>query len=171
MQPLRYRLASALLLATFATFATAQTLLTHRNWEEASAVARSQNVPIVIVVTGNGCGHCERMKREFLSDPTIQSFLGQRALVRVYHESTGGKIIDFDGERLRARIFLSRYGVFATPTLLFLDPAGRPLTDPLVGYNDPFNYRDLLTRRLDDAKLALEAGKGRVAPTFVSTGR
>ena len=115
--------------------------------------------PIVMVVTGNGCGHCERMKSEFLYDPTVQSFLGRRALVHVYRESTGGKITDFDGDRVRARMFIDRYDIFATPTLLFLDPDGAPIADPVVGYNDAINYRDLVTGRLDEAQLALDTGR------------
>lgn len=171
MQPLLYRLAITLVLATISGIAAAQSFVTTTDWQEAGEIARHQNVPIVVLVSGYGCGHCERLKSEFLSDPTIQAFLGQRALVRPYHESTGGKITDFDGRRLRSRIFISRYGVFATPTLLFLDADGRPLTDALVGYNDAMNYRHLLTGRLDQAQLALETGNDGNKPAFVSRAR
>jgi thioredoxin-related protein len=108
------------------------------------------------------------MQRELLSNPEVQGCLAERALVRFYHDKTGGKITDFAGDRVRARMFLSRYDVFATPTLLFVDADGRPLADPLVGYNDAENYRDLLSRRLDQARSAMDATPGETAPGLAS---
>jgi len=63
-------------------------------------------------------------------------------------------------------MFISRYAIFATPTLLFLDARGRLLADPLVGYNDTVNYGAALTGRLDEAHLALEAKKGNSGPAY-----
>jgi thioredoxin-related protein len=166
VQPLLYRFATALLLAMIVGFAAAETEPTTKNWEPAGTIARAKGVPVVMVVTGNGCGHCERMKREFLSDPQLQTYLGERAQIRIYYQDTDGKITDFDGERVRARIFISRYDIFAAPTLLFLDPDGRPLADPLVGYNDAVSYRDLMTERLDQAQLALKTDRGQAAPAL-----
>ena len=171
MQPLLYRFAVALFFAACFGYATADTGVTTKDWEQVAARARAQGIPIVMVVTGNGCGHCERMKSEFLYDPTIQSFLGERALVRVYPESTGGKITDFDGERIRARMFIDRYEIFATPTLLFLDPDGKPIADPVVGYNDAVNYRDQVTGRLDEAQLALETDQEKSGSAIVTVDR
>jgi len=86
----------------------------------------------------------------------------------MFKRGTGGKITDFDGDRLRARLFLSRYEIFATPTLLFLGPDGRPLAEPIVGYNDPSSYRALLTDRLSRAQTALEAGSNRAMPAVAA---
>lgn len=165
-----YRFAAALMLAACFGFATADTSSTTRDWERVGANARALGIPLVMVITGNGCGHCERMKNEFLYDPTVKSFLGGRALVRMYPESTGGKLTDFDGERTRARMFIDRYEIFATPTLLFLDPDGNPIADPVVGYNDAVNYRDLVTGRLDEAQLALEENKDTSGSAVVTVG-
>ena len=170
MQPLLYRFAATLLFAACFGHAAADASST-RDWAQVASSARAQDIPIVMVVTGNGCGHCERMKNEFLYDPTVQSFLGERALVRVYPESTGGKITDFDGERVRARMFIERYEIFATPTLLFLDPGGNTIADPVVGYNDAVNYRDLVTGRLDEAQLALETDQGKSGSAIATVDR
>jgi len=163
-----YRFAAALILAVCVGSATAETSAATRDWAQVGASARAQGIPVLMVITGNGCGHCERMKNEFLYDPTVQSFFGGRALVRMYPESTGGKVTDFDGERIRARMFIDRYEIFATPTLLFLDPDGKPIADPVVGYNDAVNYRDLVTGRLDEAQLALEVNKDNSESSIVT---
>lgn len=158
MRPLLYQIAASALFATFSTVGTAEIESTTRDWEQVGAIARAQAIPVVVAVIGP-CGHCERMKRDFLSDPKIQSFLRGRTLVRIYDKGTCGKITDFDGERLRARLFTSRYDIFATPTLLFLAPDGKVLADPLVGYNDAASYLALVSGRLKHAQLALEAGR------------
>ena len=57
-------------------------------------------------------------------------------------------------------MFISRYRIYATPTLLFLDPSGRRIADSLVGYNGADAYRALVTERLVEAELMLEAADG-----------
>jgi hypothetical protein len=82
------------------------------------------------------------------------------ALVREIDLDTGGKITDFDGEKVRARIFLSRYKVFATPTVLFLDAHGERLHEPLVGFNGVDKYQPLLRQALRKSLLALQQRHG-----------
>ena len=50
----------------------------------------------------------------------------------------------------------SSYGIFATPTLLIIDAEGRPLTDPIVGYNSASEYKELLNASLVTSYKALE---------------
>jgi thioredoxin-related protein len=146
------------LLAVFSALAAAAPQSFTNDWQQVSALAQDRGLPVVVVVTGDGCGYCERLRREFLADPENQGLLDAQAVTREFARDTGGKITDFDGDRVRSRLFLSRYDVFATPTLLFLGADGSPLAAPLVGYNDPSSYRSLLAERLHRARLALEDG-------------
>ncbi|MEJ2590631.1 MAG: hypothetical protein P8178_04365 [Candidatus Thiodiazotropha sp.] len=73
-------------------------------------------------------------------------------LIREFDINAGGKLTDFDGERIRSRQFKRRYGIFATPTLLILDPDGKLLSDPIVGYNSAGEYRQLLEQSLLQAR-------------------
>jgi hypothetical protein len=97
------------------------------------------------------------MRGEFLADPRLSSPLAEQAVSAELHRDSAGKIVDFDGERIRSRVFLSRYDVFATPTLLFLDSAGVPLAPPIVGFNDAQTYRELVSERLTEARSELQA--------------
>lgn len=50
-----------------------------------------------------------------------RSELRSFARIRELDIDCGGKIRDFDGEKIRTRIFVKRYGIYATPTLMLVD--------------------------------------------------
>ena len=76
-------------------------------------------------------------------------------MVREFNIDVGGKITDFDGEPIRARMFVSRYKVFATPTAVFVDANGEIISPPIVGYNDQAQYTERMDEALNNAKLNL----------------
>jgi thioredoxin-related protein len=151
-----YRLTALLTLSLLLSPLYAQTPQEGYDWRQAGADALARGVPILVVVTEDGCGFCERLNREVLDDPKTRAQLDAHAVLRGLDREPSGKVRDFDGERVRARLFLGRYEVFATPTLLFLDPQGRALAPALVGYNDPESYRDLLAKRLRRAQAVMQ---------------
>lgn len=67
------------------------------------------------------CGYCDRLKKEVLEPLVTRSELRSFARIRELDIDCGGKIRDFDGEKIRTRIFVKRYGIYATPTLLLVD--------------------------------------------------
>lgn len=157
-----------LLLAPFCTSAAAEDALLDsptRDWARVGMAAGAGRLPVLLLVTGEDCGYCELLKREVLRPMHRDGELAERVLVREMDLHTGGKIVDFDGERVRAGIFLGRYKVFAAPTVLFLGHDGRPLHDPLVGFNGTEQYRPLLEQAIHESRVALEqiGGNNRVA--------
>ena len=129
------------------------------DWQRIGGHARAHSVPVVVLVTSEDCGHCERLRRGFLATPEARALLSETAVLGELSRDTGGKFTDFDGERVRAQVFLGRYDIFATSTLLFLDDQGRTLTPALVGFSQPEDYLDLLTERLERAESALRAAR------------
>ncbi len=163
-----YRFATALLLVLL----TAPAWVFAQNgpdWAQVGAEARERKLMVALLVTGPDCGHCVRMHQEFLEPASTRDSLEREAVIREISREQGGKVTDFDGERIRARHFLARYGVYATPTLLFLSPEGEPLAPPIVGFNDPLNYGDMLTKRLERARLSLASGE-RATPSMLAGG-
>jgi len=126
------------------------------DWTPVVQYSTARHLPIVLLVTSAECGYCELLKKDVLRPMQRSGALEEQAIVREMHLDAGGKIVDFDGEKVRARLFLRRYEVFATPTLLFLDKDGRPLHEPLVGFNGRDNYLPLLTSALTQSRAALE---------------
>lgn len=155
MDSVLFRAAAVLILFLPLANLTAQPLNPTDDFSRVSEAARVGGLPVVVVVTGPNCGFCERMHKD-LFDSRKRCSLTSQAIAREFRTDTGGKITDFDGERVRSRVFLSRYGVFATPTVLFLDSHGDQLADPIVGYNQEDTYRDLVAERLSEAIFTLD---------------
>lgn len=146
-----------LTLILFSGHVSAQGLGSTDDWSRVGKTASTEGIPVVLLVTGAGCGHCDRLHRDLFTNPTSCMLLRGRAVAREIDRDAGGKLTDFDGERVRSRVFLARYQIFATPTLLFLDADGNALVEPLVGYSAPDNYRELLSERLTMARQKLVA--------------
>lgn len=126
------------------------------DWEDVSQTARQRHTPILVVFSAETCGYCEKLKREII-DPLEKQQAGEASLViREFDINAGGKLTDFNGESIRSRQFKRRYHIFATPTLLIVDPDGNPLSDPIVGYNSAPEYRELLHASLATSFKALK---------------
>jgi thioredoxin-related protein len=125
------------------------------DWHDLAETARDRHQPILVVFSADTCGYCVRLKKEVL-EPISREADPTPLLIREFDINSGGKMIDFNGEKIRSRQFKRRYGIFATPTLVILDPDGQPLSDPLVGYNSPDKYRELLQSHLVTSYRALK---------------
>lgn len=120
-----------------------------------AAESRSSHSPILLVFTAEDCGYCERLKHQVIIPVLLQGELKEKVLVLEFDLSRGGKITDFDGERVRSRIFASRHKVFATPTVLFLDDKGNDLVAPIVGFSGEEDYLQRLEQSIQNAMTAL----------------
>ncbi len=125
------------------------------DWSDVGETARDRHQPILVVFSAETCGYCTRLKQEVL-EPISQEPAAHQLLIREVDINAGGKITDFNGERIRSRQFKRRYGIFATPTLLILDAEGKLLSSPLVGYNSSSEYRELLQNHLVTSYKALK---------------
>ena len=152
---MKYWILATLFLFSASSLVSGETLQTvGQDWVKTSQLAKQSNLPILILFTADTCAYCERLKRDVLTPMFPQDMQHKRALVREVDINSGGKMTDFNGERIRSRQFKDRYRIFATPTLLILDQDGKPLAEPIVGYNSRKEYRALLESQLQDFRLA-----------------
>ncbi len=126
-----------------------------RDWAALGREAAAEGVPVAILVTAEDCAYCELLKQRLLGPMQRAGAFDGRLVGAELSLDAGGKVLDFDGERVRTRLFLNRYGVFATPTLILVDAQGRLLHDPIVGFNGSEDYRSLLEEALQSALAAL----------------
>ena len=108
-------------------------------------------LPMLILFSTKDCFYCERLKTEVLSPLVERGELGNFVGYRELNISRGGKIRDFDGEKIRTRAFVKRYGIYATPTLLLVDDRGNPIGTPIVGYNNSGEYLPNLRKLIEAA--------------------
>lgn len=118
--------------------------------------AKEVGVPILLVFSADDCDYCERLKHEVLKPGIENNEFDRKVLIREFDIHARGKIIDFDGEKVRTGVFVDRYNIYATPTIVIVDYHGTPLADPIVGYNDKESYVQMLTQRIEYAILALD---------------
>ena len=120
-----------------------------RNWAEVGKLSRAAHLPVGILISSGDCAYCSLLKREVLLPGIQDGSLSHRILLREIDLHSGGKLVDFDGERVRSRIFISRYKVKFTPTLLILNDAGEVIAKPLIGYRDADDYQHALAQTLE----------------------
>ncbi len=121
------------------------------DWAAEATQARQSGIPIMVVFSADHCFYCERMKAEVLTPQLQQGLFKNRVRVREFNIDAGGKITDFDGEPIRGRIFVTRYNVFATPTVVLVDYRGKLLTSPLIGFDNSEDYANHLDRKISNA--------------------
>ena len=157
-RPIMRRIALFLVLALSTLAAVADPDLfdrEQRDWSQVGELARDRRLPVVVLVSSEDCGYCRRLKDEILLPMQRDGSLADQAVLGELGMYSGGKLVDFDGERVRTRIFLDRYQIYAYPTLLFLDDRGRPIHGALVGYNGRERYQPLLLDALSQSRAAL----------------
>ncbi|MCW8906465.1 MAG: thioredoxin fold domain-containing protein [Sedimenticola sp.] len=139
-----------LLLSTLPALSTAAPALV-QDWSMEASQAQRKHQPIMLLFTSRDCHYCDRLEQEVLLPLRNEGTLPARVHLRQFNIDRGGKLVDFDGEKIRARLFLSRYHVYATPTVVLLDHQGRPLAEPIVGYNGVARYLPILQQAIDRA--------------------
>ncbi|OQX30232.1 MAG: hypothetical protein B0D96_00220 [Candidatus Sedimenticola endophacoides] len=120
-----------------------------------AAIAKRAGVPLMLIFSADNCIYCQRLESEVLNPGIASGQFDNRVLMRYLNIDAGGKINDFDGSRIRNRLFVSRYEVFATPTVVLLNHDGEPLAAPIIGYNGAEKYQQLIEAAITRAQNGL----------------
>ena len=102
--------------------------------EAASATAAASRVPIVLYVSRSDCSFCRRFEQEVLNPLLRSGELNDRALIRELTWDRRTPLVGFDGALVAPEDLAQSYDARLTPTLLFLDPAGREIVPRITGY-------------------------------------
>ena len=119
-------------------------------------LARKDGMPILLLVSQLTCPYCEQIKREILHPMVVAGGYRGELLIRELYMDTHGRIRDFKGQYVDNGQFAHGYGVYLTPTLLFLGPDGRELTERMVGINTPEYYFYYVDQAIQSAIAALK---------------
>jgi thioredoxin-related protein len=105
------------------------------DFNKLGAEAEDKQLPILLLISQYHCEYCDQMKREILHPMHANGDFRNRVLIRELVIDTGKKISDFQGNKMDAAAFSQRYGVYVTPTLLFLDSKGLEVAERISGIN------------------------------------
>ena len=90
-------------------------------------------VPLLLEFAAEHCEYCTLLEEEVLNPTLLNRDYDQRVLMRKLVIDRSSKLRDFNDTPVSAAELASRYRVFVTPTLLFLDSQGRELAERMVG--------------------------------------
>jgi thioredoxin-related protein len=145
--------ASFLMLSSHAFAATA--LPPAKDLKVDAEKARRDRVPIVVMVSLDGCPHCETVRRSHLL-PLLRA-KNPAVILRQVELNGSTTLIDFDGRKTTHAEFAQRHRATIAPVVLFFDAEGRSAAEPIVGASIPDFYGAYLEKALADARLALPA--------------
>ena len=120
-----------------------------------AATARREHLPIVILVSLDGCPHCETVRRSHLL-PLLRA-KNPAVILRQVELRSSATLVDFDGRKTTHAEFAQRHRATIAPVVLFFDAEGRSAAEPIVGASIPDFYGAYLEKALADARLVLEA--------------
>jgi len=109
------------------------------DWDEATALARAQRMPIVVDVYQDNCGGCVRLEEETLADPVVAEEIARRFVPVKLH-------------LFRDRAITRDWQIFWTPTVLFGDRSGK-IRYTSINYLPPAEFLDVLD--IGEAKVAM----------------
>lgn len=117
--------------------------------------ALSRELPILLTFTSLICSYCELLEQDFLQPMLLSGEYRDRVMIRKLELGPGTSVTDFDGRKIMASKLSSRYRVFVTPTLLFVDGNGKELAERIVGINTPELFGGYLDDCIETALLHL----------------
>ncbi len=123
---------------------------------EGRAAERSGRA-LVLVFASEDCSYCMVLEEEILKPMLRSGEYDHRIRMRKVMLDAGESVVDFAGEEVETAALADRYGVFVTPTVLFVDAEGTELATRLVGINTVELYGGYMDAAIDQAVARIEA--------------
>ncbi|UCC56309.1 MAG: thioredoxin fold domain-containing protein [Gammaproteobacteria bacterium] len=122
--------------------------------EDAEQAARDK-LPIMLVFTGMVCSYCDELEEEIIKPMLLSGDYGDKAIIRKLVVDNGSRVTDFSEQRIDTADLAQEYGVFVTPTILFVNHEGYQLAERMVGINTIEMYGGYLDQCIESALLRL----------------
>lgn len=106
-------------------------------------------IPLLLEFAAGECEYCTLLEEEVLNPTLLNRDYDQRVLMRKLVIDRSSKLRDFNETAVSAAELASRYRVFVTPTLLFVDSQGRELAERMVGVTTLEFYGGYLDQAMD----------------------
>ncbi|MET0063518.1 MAG: thioredoxin fold domain-containing protein [Candidatus Thiodiazotropha endolucinida] len=130
-----------------------------RDFTDLANKARADKVPILLMVSQDHCPFCHKLKREILNPMLISGDYDERVVISELLIDVGDEVINFEGKSVDPGSIASRYNIWVTPTLLFLDHQGKEVHKRMLGVNTIELYGYYLDESLKDSLAAVKQGE------------
>lgn len=126
---------------------------------DARTVGRT-GVPLIVMVSLQGCAHCEVVRSSHLLPLLRDGNAGLRPLIRQVEINGNDAMRDFHGRATTHAEFASRYKIKIAPVVMFFDAKGKLITEPLMGAMIPDFYGAYFDAALAEARSKLHPADG-----------
>jgi len=126
-----------------------------RDFQQEAKLAQQRRLPLLITFSTAECNYCDLLEEEFLEPMLLGHYYKDRVLIRKL-ELDGDDVRGFAGEWLTPSAFARIYGVRVTPTMLFLDPYGKELSERMIGIATPELFGGYLDEAIEEALAKLK---------------
>jgi thioredoxin-related protein len=90
--------------------------------------AQQERKGILVLFEMAGCGECRKVKETILRDPAVQDYYRQHFLNTSLDLSSFAPLTDFKGDAITPTLLALNHRVQASPTFMFFDASGQPVT-------------------------------------------
>jgi len=97
--------------------------------------SHDKKLPILLLFSATDCPYCDLLENEILNPMLLSGDYQDRVIIAKVVIDNPGNMHDFNGKPTSIDHFKSRYSLFVTPTLLFLDARGTEINHRIVGVN------------------------------------
>ena len=144
------RFFAALFLALFCGATAADGIPPARDLQETAATAGPDKL-YVILFGSLECPFCAEMRDLYLEPMLTDPNYRNRVVIREVEIGTEEPLVDFSGERTLPSFCARRFGIYLTPTLVFLDDKGEEMTEKMVGLGNADYFSYYLDQAIDQA--------------------
>lgn len=118
---------------------------------ETARLAKTSNLPILMMFGTDECPYCQLLKEDFLIPMIISGDYTDKVILREVHVASRSDIIDFSGKNISISDFAERYKVRLFPTMVFIDTNGQVLVNNIIGITTPSLFGGTLDDHIDRA--------------------
>lgn len=117
------------------------------NLQRDGQLAAQLDVPLLLMISAEECPYCMVMESDYLVPMLRNRGYDDRVLIRKIYLDGFDDIIGFSGESVAPTDLSQEYGVWVTPTLLFLDEKGKEVQKRMIG----LGVRDFVSAYIDES--------------------
>lgn len=111
---------------------------------------QKKQVPILVLFMSDSCPYCETVLQDFLLPMQRDPEFKNKVILRQIENSSGEKLVDFDGKSTTYSDFARKHKVFGVPNVMLFDSKGNVLTS-IMGLLTVDFYYAYLVNAIDES--------------------
>ncbi len=116
----------------------------------------AEQLPMVVEMAAEFCTYCKLIEEKVLVPMILSGEYESKVLLRQVDIGETTELTDFTGEKISQSEFASRYKVYLTPTVLFLNHKGEEIAPRMTGVPLIDYYGIYLDEAIEVARLELQ---------------